>query len=176
MTSSSQPLRHTWFEGSEAIADTDPQDRDWLTAKAIRTEVFVDEQACPVDEEFDGLDVAARHLLVHSVDGEPIATARWRTAPYFTDEDDGKPTAKLERFAVRRDFRGRGLGRHLVQALLDDAQAEGHQRFKLHAQEHLVDFYGSFGFTVIGDRFIESCLPHRYMVRPSPSPDVEPKP
>ncbi|MEM8997928.1 MAG: hypothetical protein AAGF23_24315, partial [Acidobacteriota bacterium] len=56
-----------WFDGAD-IAESSPE---WLAAKAIRIEVFVEEQNCPWAEEFDAYDGDARHLLIRRrVDGE----------------------------------------------------------------------------------------------------------
>lgn len=148
-----------WFNGS----DITEEHGDWRAAKAIRVQVFVEEQDCPFDEEFDAFDVDARHLVMRRrVDGTllDIGTARWRVV-----DADGVPTAKLERFAVRPDFRGGGVGQALVHAVLEDAQQRGQRRFLLHAQEYLVDFYRAFGFLTVGKRFIEAGIPHRLMVR-----------
>lgn len=135
------------------------QEREWERAKSVRQEVFVDEQACPPEEEWDAHDANSRHLI-GDVEEETVATARWREV-----EQDGHVMAKLERFAVRKPFRGCGYGREMVQAVIDDAKAAGHRRFILHAQAHLEDFYASFGFASTGHRFDEVGIPHVEMVR-----------
>jgi predicted GNAT family N-acyltransferase len=135
---------------------------DWLAAKAIRQRVFVEEQACPPEEEWDEHDWPAPHCvhLIGEVDDEPIATARWRPVDYR-----GERAAKLERFAVLPGWRGRGLGRVMIAAALADARASGETRFVLHAQAHLEPLYDSFGFTTVGERFEEAGIPHVKMVR-----------
>ncbi|MEM8934563.1 MAG: GNAT family N-acetyltransferase, partial [Acidobacteriota bacterium] len=130
---------------------------DWQAAYAIRTAVFVEEQDCPVDEEFDafdGLDADCEHILGRAGD-EPAATARWRVV----DKPEGR-FAKLERFAILAEFRGGGAGRRLVGDVLDRARAAGHRRFLVHAQAHLQRFYESFGFAVVGEGFREAGIPH----------------
>ena len=135
----------------------------WAHAEAIRTRVFVEEQACPPDEEWDAFDDwaggAARHFVLFVGDA-PAATARWRVA-----EHDGHAVAKLERFAVLPAFRGRGLGRTLVARVLADAEESGHARFVLHAQAHLERFYGTFGFQRDGLAFLEAGIVHVPMSR-----------
>ncbi|MEO1477722.1 MAG: GNAT family N-acetyltransferase [Bacteroidota bacterium] len=130
----------------------------WDAARQIRHAVFVVEQACPPEEEWDAFDFEATHLL-GVLDDEPVATARWRTV----ETADG-PTAKLERFAVLASHRGRGLGRGLVAQTLADAEAAGHRRFAMHAQAHLADFYTSMGFQRVGSEFDEVGIPHITMV------------
>jgi len=140
-------------------------DADWEAARAIRERVFVEEQACPPEEEWDEHDAPeARgatcvHLLGF-VDETPVAAARWHEA-----EVEGAPAAKLERFAVLPAWRGHGLGRALVAAALDDAAAAGHTRFVLHAQAHLQGLYGAFGFRPVGAPFWEAGIEHVKMVR-----------
>jgi predicted GNAT family N-acyltransferase len=133
---------------------------DWEAAREIRRRVFIQEQGCPPEDEWDEHDApSARgttciHLLGLAGD-EPVATARWRAVDLA-----GAPAAKLERFAVLREHRGRGLGRRIVAAAMDDARAAGHGRFVLHAQSYLVGFYAGFGFAPAGAPFDEAGIEH----------------
>lgn len=132
---------------------------DWAHVKAIRTRVFIEEQACPPEEEWDAFDDISRHVIGR-VDGRPAATARWRTVPF-----DGKLAAKLERFAVLPEYRGRGYGRDLVAYVIEDARRAGFSLFVMHAQAHLEAFYRSFGFEPVGEPFSEAGIPHIKMKR-----------
>lgn len=137
---------------------------------AIRQRVFVEEQACPPAEEFDGLDPDCRHVLGW-LGGEAVATARWRVVPWR-----GGRAAKLERFAVVPEHRGGGHGRALVAHLLADARAAGLAIAVIHAQAHLERFYRGFGFVRDGEPFVEAGIPHLRMVRTGerPPPTGEP--
>ncbi|HEX8386646.1 MAG TPA: GNAT family N-acetyltransferase [Rubricoccaceae bacterium] len=146
----------------EAISES-----DWAAVRLVREAVFVREQACPPEEEWDAYDAPeARgrtvHHLLGTVGGATAACARWRAV-------DGGPTAKLERFAVLVPFRGRGLGRDLVAATTAEARAAGHTRFALHAQVHLAGFYASFGFVPVGERFWEAGIEHVKMTLEAPA-------
>lgn len=132
---------------------------EWKQAKAIRERVFIEEQGCPPDEEWDGFDEVSRHVL-GLLDKEPVATARWRTVPYQQEL-----VAKLERFAVLLDHRGQGYGRALVQYMMEDAHRAGFSTLLLHAQAHLEDFYAAFGFETVGEPFHEAGIRHVKMVR-----------
>ena len=66
----------------------------------IREAVFVKEQEVPQEEEYDDFEESSTHFLA-MVGNEPAGTARWRTT------DKG---IKLERFAVLKSFRGKGVG------------------------------------------------------------------
>lgn len=139
-------------------------DAGWAAARAIRQEVFVEEQRCPPEEEWDAHDAPEARAttcahLVGYAGGAPVAVARWRAVAL-----DGAPAAKLERFAVRGAWRGDGLGRRMVAAALADARAAGHERFVLHAQAHLAPFYASFGFWPVGAPFDEAGIEHVKMV------------
>lgn len=138
---------------------------EWQAARRIRQRVFVEEQACPPEEEWDVWDrPEARgrtcYHLLGLVEGEPVAVARWRPV-----EHDGERAAKLERFAVLPAWRGRGLGRQIVEATMADAEAAGFTTFVLHAQAHLEALYGSYGFEPEGALFEEAGLPHIAMRR-----------
>ena len=140
-------------------------DADWSAVRRIRTRVFIEEQACPPEEEWDAHDEPeARgttcHHLLGLIDGEPVAVARWRPVLY-----DGERMAKLERFAVLPAWRGKGLGREMIAATIADAQAAGFTAFVLHAQGHLEGLYASFGFEPVGGQFEEAGIPHVLMVR-----------
>lgn len=128
-------------------------------AHRIRQRVFVEEQDVPAELEWDGEDDRSR-LVLGLVDDEAVATARWRTVPY-----EQRLVAKLERFAVLAEHRRQGYGRQLVKAVLQDARQAGFDTFLLHAQEHLTDYYASFGFHPTGERFMEAGIPHVKMVR-----------
>ena len=132
---------------------------DWQDARAIRKQVFIEEQDCPPEEEWDGHDETSRHVLGH-VDGEAVATARWRATPHGDEI-----VAKLERFAVLPDYRGEGRGTQLVQSVVEDARRAGFDTFLVHAQSHLQDWYEDLGFTSTGRTFEEAGIPHVEMTR-----------
>lgn len=139
-------------------------DADWAAVRDLRTRVFIEEQACPPEEEWDRYDapeargVTAHHLL-GLVGEEPVACSRWRPTT-----QDGEPAAKLERFAVRAEARGHGYGRAMIAHTLAAARAAGFARFVLHAQAHLDHLYASFGFEPVGEVFDEAGIPHVKMV------------
>lgn len=134
-------------------------DEEWADARAVRQSVFVEEQDCPPEEEWDAFDSDSRHLI-GALGDDVVATARWREVTH-----EGRVMAKLERFAVLQAERGHGIGRAMVQATIDDASSAGYDAFTLHAQSHLEAFYASFGFESTGHSFHEVGIPHVEMVR-----------
>lgn len=109
---------------------------DVMRVMTIRSAVYLAEQACPYEEEFDGNDFSATHLIGYAGD-EPAACLRIR---YFAD------FAKIERLAVRREFRNTRLAFQLVRAGIELARMKGYRRLYGHAQKRLVNFWARFGF------------------------------
>jgi predicted GNAT family N-acyltransferase len=128
---------------------------DLIKVLIVRGIVFVEEQHVPYGEEIDAHELEALHVL-GELEGEPVAAGRIR----FLDD-----CAKLERIAVRDRYRGRGIGRQLVEYLMAVARERGFRRFKMHAQAHLRDFYGRHGFTAVGPMFKEAGIDHYLMIR-----------
>jgi predicted GNAT family N-acyltransferase len=121
--------------------------------RAVREQVFIEEQGVPRDEEWDGLDEAARHFIAIDAAGRVLGTARLL------------PSGQIGRMAVLAEERGRGLGRRLLDAAVAAAQDAGHERVFLHAQTHAVPFYRKAGFDLEGEPFNEAGIPHRHMVK-----------
>ncbi len=128
---------------------------DLAKAYMVRAIVFIEEQQVAYAEEVDELEHSALHIL-GEMDGEPMAAARMRFLGEY---------AKLERIAVRKSWRGRGLGHELVEYMLELARERGFHRFKMHAQAHLVDFYRVHGFEPKGEMFQEARIDHFLMVK-----------
>lgn len=126
-------------------------------AAPLRTEVFVDEQKVPAALEWDADDATALHAVLVNRMGLPLATARLlQHAP---------GVARIGRMAVRKQMRGTGLGRRVLDALLDAARARGDTRVVLHAQCSAEAFYRRAGFSAHGAVFEEAGIAHIEMVR-----------
>lgn len=109
---------------------------DFLKVAAIRSAVYIGEQSCPFAEEFDGNDQVATHLIGWR-DHEPAGCMRIRFFGGF---------AKLERLAVRREFRKSSLAFDLVRASVELCRAKGVRQLYGHAREDLLPFWQRFGF------------------------------
>jgi predicted GNAT family N-acyltransferase len=109
---------------------------DMMRVAAVRSAVYIGEQACPYDEEFDGNDLAATHLLA-LVDNEPAGCMRLR---FFGD------FAKLERLAVRKEFRTSKTAFQLVRASVALCREKGFRRIYGHARQDYLGFWQHFGF------------------------------
>lgn len=122
----------------------------------IRELVFVVEQEVDAAEEYDEFEDSSVHFLA-KVEGTPVGTARWR----FTENG-----VKMERFAVLKAARGKGVGQALVAAVLVDIDqhpdTNGKKKY-LHAQIHAMPLYAKFGFQAVGDQFEECAILHYKM-------------
>jgi len=109
---------------------------DLMRVASLRSAVYIGEQECPYEEEFDGNDLSATHLIGY-VGNEPAGCLRIR---YFAD------FAKVERLAVRKEYRNTRLSFQLVRAGIQLCQMKGYRRLYGHAQKRLVNFWSRFGF------------------------------
>ena len=122
-------------------------------ARSIRTTVFVEEQSCPYDEEFDGRDSSVEHALAY-VCGRPVGCAR-----FFVEDGHGV----IGRLAVLSEFRGKGVGAALCRELIGLARTRGVSSIVIHAQTQAMEFYKKLGFVEYGEKFIESGVEHIHM-------------
>ena len=133
-----------------------------IDARAIRTEVFIAEQQIPVEMEWDDADAGCIHAVALNRFGLPLATGR------LLQEAPGAAHAagRIGRMAVIQSLRGSGVGRAVLDALMQAAQARGDQEVRLHAQTSAQGFYARAGFVSIGAVFDEAGIEHVEMARP----------
>ncbi|QJB68560.1 GNAT family N-acetyltransferase [Parasphingorhabdus halotolerans] len=115
---------------------------DFTKVIAVRSATYLAEQFCTFDEEFDGNDLCASQFLGTS-DGDAAGTVRVR---YFGD------FCKVERLAVRKEYRKSKLAYKLVRAALDHARKKGVTKAYGHSRFDLVRFWRVFGFREIPGR------------------------
>lgn len=104
---------------------------DMMMAFAVRAAVFMAEQSCPYEEEFDGNDACAVHVVACD-GGQPAAALRIR---FFAD------FAKLERVAVLRQYRGSGAAQEMIDFAFDFMGRKGVTEVHGHAREGLERFW-----------------------------------
>lgn len=119
--------------------------------RAVRTEVFIEEQAVPVPEEWDGLDDDCQHALARDAEGTAIATGRLL------------PGGKIGRMAVRKPWRARGVGSAILLALMDAARQRGDTEAIVDSQLQAIPFYARHGFAAYGPVFLDAGIEHRKM-------------
>lgn len=121
----------------------------------VRTVVFVDEQNVPPEEELDAHDESAIHFVVYD-DDKPIAASRLR----FVDS-----YGKLERICVLKAYRGKAIGKQLIQAMEAVILEKGYHKAKLNGQTHAEKFYQQLGYKTISGEFMDAGIPHVTMVK-----------
>lgn len=124
-------------------------------AFAIRIEVFVNEQGVPRElemDEYDDSPTACHHYLVVE-DEMPVATGR------FKEFEPG--LAKMQRIAVRKPYRGTGVGKLLLLGMEEEAKRLGFQASILDAQCSAEDFYRKLGYvTLSNEPFLDADIWH----------------
>src|SRR5258708_1715074 len=133
-------------------------DEALLLARPVREQVFVTEQKVPLELEWDEWDERSDHAVARDTSGQAIGTARLL------------PDGRIGRMAVLREWRRRGVGAALMEALLQKAREQSLSRVTLHAQTHAAGFYGRFGFSEGGGEFWEGGFPHVEMTLELPPP------
>jgi len=134
---------------------------DWAAlgeeARALRTEVFAQEQGIPSEMMCDAADPGALHAVAYNRLGMPLATGRL--------VERGGGVAQIGRMAVRQPMRGGGVGRALLSALQAAAAARGGRELMLHAEASAAGFYARAGYVPRGAAFQQGGLTHIEMVQ-----------
>ncbi|HID82398.1 MAG TPA: GNAT family N-acetyltransferase [Chromatiales bacterium] len=125
--------------------------QDQKEIKAIRHAVFIIEQNVPEELEWDDQDADAFHLLATTDNAEAIGTVRLLK------------TGQIGRMAVLKKYRSHGVGKMLMDAVLNMAKENNFTSVFLHSQVSAVTFYEDFGFTIISEEYEEVGIPHRKM-------------
>lgn len=120
--------------------------------RTVRNTVFTDEQGISEKLDFDGVDPECYHVLVQAPDGQPIGTGRM--------QKDGH----IGRLAVTAPWRGKGIGKALLQELISCARSLRLKGVYCNAQEQAIGFYNQYGFVCEGEKFYEAGIVHIKMV------------
>jgi predicted GNAT family N-acyltransferase len=118
--------------------------------KSLRYQVFVVEQKVPEDMEWDEFDEIAWHAIV-TADNQTVGTGRLILDGHI---------AKIGRMAVQSSRRNQGIGKSILNALIQTAKEKGAQECILHAQTHAIAFYAKADFEPHGPIFDEAGIPH----------------
>ncbi len=121
---------------------------------ALRTEVFVEEQCVPVEEELDAEDSIAVHIIAKD-GGCVVGCGRI----IFNGND-----AHIGRLAVKRDYRGKGVGMAVCKYITALCLSHGCDSIWLNSQLHAVPFYEKAGFCAVGKVFMDAGIEHIRMV------------
>lgn len=137
-----------WIMGSEALNEP----------HYVRREVFMKEQNVSEEEEMDDADYFSQHVVVSDVDAsKPVGTGR-------IFEEAG--TFFIGRVAVLKEYRGKKVGKLIMEKLLEKAIIPGGPlEVHLHAQTCAVGFYEKLGFFSYGEIFLEADIEHVCMMK-----------
>ncbi len=119
----------------------------------LRAEIFVVEQKC-VYNDIDGKDLNAIHIT-EKQNGEIQGYLRVLNAGISYDH------ASLGRIIVRKEARGKDLGRTIIQTGIDYISDNfPSSEITISAQAHLMKLYNSLGFQEISEMYLEDGIPH----------------
>lgn len=128
----------------------------------LRGEIFVVEQEC-VYPDCDGRDRDCWHLMVWddekspAAHGDPAVLAGYlRILPHGSAFDE----MAIGRVMVRDSYRGGNLAREMMQHALAFIAEQGEKRVRISAQQYLTGFYGSLGFRIVSEGYLEDGIPH----------------
>ncbi len=124
-----------------------------------RQQVFAIEQNC-VYLDIDGCDEHSFHLAAWAPGvREPLAYAR------IVEPGVKYAEPSIGRVITTAPARGSGLGRELMRRAVEHAgRAFPGQGIRISAQSRLEAFYAGFGFTIVGERYMEDGIPHTEML------------
>jgi predicted GNAT family N-acyltransferase len=127
---------HANHNGNELRIEMVRDLNDFMKVVAIRSSVFLAEQDCPYDEEFDHNDLSAMHLIAY-LRNEPVATLRIRWFAQF---------AKIERVCVMKHVRGGALVKLMIETAVEIIGRKGYREILGYIQKRLVPFWKQLGF------------------------------
>jgi ElaA protein len=120
----------------------------------LRSQVFVVEQNC-VFLDMDDKDVESYHLYYY--DKEGILASYCRIAPPNLIYEE----PSIGRVITGQNHRKLGLGKKMIsEAILRIEKLYPFRGIKIGAQLYLKQFYESFGFTQMGDIYLEDGIEH----------------
>jgi predicted GNAT family N-acyltransferase len=160
------PLEIRWWRSEQELQ----------SALELRDRVFHGEQGVPREEDLDGLDEQAQHVVALAPGGSPAAG---RDPGEALDQAVAAPDgervigtlrlvvdgerAKIGRVAVEREWRRRGVASRMLALAVARARALGCVSVRLAAQIEAAEVYRQAGFAVESDVFEEAGIPHVWM-------------
>ena len=147
-------------------------EQDMAALHALRSEVFVMEQAVPEELERDELDATADHVVALH-DRTVVGTGRLVDGRIDVEgrleRGSAGAVGTIGRMAVRASLRRTGIGRAMLDRLVERAGERGLRAVELHAQVHARGFYERAGFAPFGDVHLEAGIEHVRMRRDLPA-------
>jgi predicted GNAT family N-acyltransferase len=140
----------------EAVLRWAQGEADLQGALSVRMRVFCEEQGVSAEEELDGRDEQALHLVAIGPAGQVVGTLR-----LLFSED----YVKVGRVAVERAWRGRAIASRMLEMALGESARQGAREARLASQVEVIELYRRAGFEVNSEVFEEAGIAHVWMVR-----------
>ncbi|WP_133469412.1 GNAT family N-acetyltransferase [Paraglaciecola marina] len=122
----------------------------------LRQDVFIIEQNS-IYADLDGLDQISIHYLDTNQDDELKGYARYR------ETEEGH--FKIERVVLKREARGTGVGKSILNAILKDIKRISNDaKVSLSAQTNALRFYHLLGFQEVGEAYDDGGIEHMTMI------------
>ncbi len=77
--------------------------------------------------------------------------------------DEEFKKGQLIQMAIETDWQGKGLGKQLVQNLLQFSKNKGFNEIIIHSRADVTSFYEALGFSVYGEAFEEVGVQHQHL-------------
>ena len=113
----------------------------------LRFCVFVLERNIAMADEFDANDEKGTVNAVVYEKDQPVSTGRFLA--------ETKTEARLTRIATLKDYRGRGYGAKVIEALEAYAKDKGFHQLTIHSELTAQTFYESLGYQAFGSKYLE---------------------
>ena len=127
-------------------------EEDLQGANEVRRQVFVNEQGIADELVFAQSEDDDEINIVVKNEEKIVGAAR----VIFPASN----TAKIERMAVLRSFRNRGIGKGIITFLKRELKRRKITHIILHAQHQVIGFYKACGFCESGSPFEEAGIKH----------------
>jgi predicted GNAT family N-acyltransferase len=122
-------------------------DKDRVSLKGIRNQVFIIEQGVSERLEWDNEDAKCQHFIAY-INNEAVGCARLV---------DNK---KVGRMAVLKAYRGKSIGKEILDHIKRYASQKRYTRLELSAQCHAYMFYRNSGLTACSAPYNDAGIPH----------------
>lgn len=128
--------------------------KEYETCLMIRKAVFITEQNVPKEREIDCFESSSIHFLAY-YNEKPVGTGRFRIK---------ENCIKFERIAILKAFRGKGIGKKLLQTMQEITKKK-YPSYQVMAdvQVKAIPFYQNLGWRIVGNFFFDTGIEHQTM-------------
>ncbi len=122
----------------------------------LRKAVFAEEQGYPENKLFDEFENSADFLAVLN-DGRVVGCSR-----FYKESNE---SYHIDNIAFGKEMRGKGFGKQLITALVDECKKNGAKVVTVNARTDAVGFYEKCGFAICGLEFKDETFSRVPMVK-----------